>query len=120
MNSYFIDILYTFSALAVVVAMIWFLIKALKGLYRSHGNDNPIQLIRTLPVGTRERLLIFTYRDSEYLVGVSANGMSLLDKLPIQNQTPSSDIQTNKDTTALNLTPPLSNPPSEKSSSFIN
>ncbi|MET0026407.1 MAG: flagellar biosynthetic protein FliO [Candidatus Thiodiazotropha sp.] len=100
--------------------MIWFLVKALKGLYRSHGTDNPIQLIRTLPVGTRERLLIFSYRDSEYLVGVSANGMSLLDKLPVQNQTPSPDIQTGKDTTALDLTPPLSNPPDDNSRSLIN
>jgi flagellar biogenesis protein FliO len=83
MNSYLQDIFYTLAALTVVVAMIWLLVKSLKGIYRSHGRDNPIQLTRTMPVGSRERLIVVTYRDCEYLVGITAGGMSLIDKLPI-------------------------------------
>jgi flagellar biogenesis protein FliO len=70
----------------VVVTLAWFLMKMLKGLYHRHSDGNRLKLMLTLPVGTRERIVVISYRDSEYLVGITAGGMSLLDKLPISEE----------------------------------
>ena len=69
-------------ALVLVVAMAWLLIKALKGFQTRQGQGNRIKLLLTLPVGSRERLVVVAYRECEYLVGITPGGISLLDKLP--------------------------------------
>ncbi|MES9938964.1 MAG: flagellar biosynthetic protein FliO [Candidatus Thiodiazotropha sp. 6PLUC2] len=90
MESYTQDLFFTLMALIVVIALAWLFIKALKSLHNNQSDGNRINLMLTLPVGSRERVVVLSYRDSEYLVGITAGGMSLLDKLPKQEATDSS------------------------------
>ncbi|MES9831383.1 MAG: flagellar biosynthetic protein FliO [Candidatus Thiodiazotropha sp. DIVDIV] len=82
MEDYVQEVLFTLMALVVVIALAWLFIKALKGFHTSQNGVDRINLLLTLPVGSRERVVVLSYRDSEYLVGITAGGMSLLDKLP--------------------------------------
>jgi flagellar protein FliO/FliZ len=82
MDNYTQELLFTLVALILVIALALLLIKALKGLHTSQSGTNRIKLLLTLPVGSRERVVVVSYREHEYLVGITAGGMSLLDKLP--------------------------------------
>lgn len=82
MDNYLQELLFTLIALVIVIAMAWLLLKAFKEFHSKQGKGNPIKLILTMPVGSRERLMVVTYREHEYFVGITPNGMTLLDKLP--------------------------------------
>ncbi|MCG8066405.1 MAG: flagellar biosynthetic protein FliO [Candidatus Thiodiazotropha taylori] len=83
MENYAQELLYTLMALIFVIALAWIFLKALKGLHTKQGGADRINLLLNLPVGSRERVVVVTYRQHEYLVGITTGGMSLLDKLPI-------------------------------------
>jgi flagellar biogenesis protein FliO len=82
MNNYIQELLFMLLALILVVGIALLVLKALKGIHTKQGDGARIDLLLTLPVGTRERVVVITYRDNEYLVGITAGGMSLLDKMP--------------------------------------
>jgi flagellar protein FliO/FliZ len=82
MNNYTQELLFTLIALVLVVALALLFIKALKVFYNKQSGGNRINLMLTLPLGSRERIVVVAYRNSEYLVGITAGGMSILDKLP--------------------------------------
>jgi flagellar protein FliO/FliZ len=82
MNNYAQELLFTLVALILVITLAWFLLKALKGFHVSQTGTNRIKLLLTLPVGSRERVVVVSYREHEYLVGITAGGMNLIDKLP--------------------------------------
>ena len=92
MDNYLQELLFMFLALIFVVAMAWLLLKGLKGFHAQSGDGNRMKLVLNLSVGARERLVVVTYRDNEYLVGITPGGMSLLDKLPKQADVDESDI----------------------------
>lgn len=77
------ELLYTLIALMLVIALAWLFLKALKGFHTKQSGADRINLLLNLPVGSRERVVVVTYRQHEYLVGITTGGMSLLDKLPI-------------------------------------
>jgi flagellar biogenesis protein FliO len=75
----------TALALVVVLALAWFGLRALKRLQLRAGaaaGGEAIVVLRSVSLGARERVVALRYRDHEYLVGVSANTVSLLDRLP--------------------------------------
>jgi flagellar protein FliO/FliZ len=82
MNDYAQELLFTLLALILVIGLAWLLLKALKGLHVAQNTTNRIKLLLTLPVGSRERVVVISYREHEYLVGITAGSMNLLDKLP--------------------------------------
>ncbi|MCG7899724.1 MAG: flagellar biosynthetic protein FliO [Candidatus Thiodiazotropha weberae] len=83
MENYAQELLFTLMALILVIALAWLFLKALKGFHVKQNGANRINLLLTLPVGSRERVGVVTYRQHEYLVGITAGGITVLDKLPI-------------------------------------
>jgi flagellar biogenesis protein FliO len=82
MDNYLQELLFMLLALIFVVATAWFVLKGFKRFHTAHGDGSRMKLSLSLPVGTRERIIVLTYREVEYLVGITAGGMRLLDKLP--------------------------------------
>jgi flagellar protein FliO/FliZ len=82
MDSYLQELIFVILALIFVVAMAWLLLKGLKGFHHQSGDGTRIKLLLTLPVGTRERLVVVNYRKHEYLLGITPGGVNLVDKLP--------------------------------------
>jgi flagellar biogenesis protein FliO len=94
MDNYLLELLFMLMALILVVVMAWFLLKGIKLFHTEHGDGNKMKLSLSLPVGTRERIIVLTYRESEYLVGITAGGMRLLDKLPKHDE-PKTSLKVN-------------------------
>jgi flagellar protein FliO/FliZ len=95
MNSYLQELLFVILALIFVVVMAWLLLKGLKGFHSQYGDGTRIKLLLTLPVGTRERLVVVNYRGQEYLLGITPGGVNLVDKLPAdEEKTPASSSGT--------------------------
>ena len=78
----------TALALALVLALAWLALRALKQFQnrgeRSGGGNrgNGVQVLRSVGLGPRERLVTVRYRDREYLLGVATGGVSLIDSWP--------------------------------------
>ncbi len=82
MENFTTEILTTFLALAIVVALAWFTLRALKRMQYGKSTGDELHFVRALPVGSRERIVLIQYRDEEYLLGVTSGGISLLEKRP--------------------------------------
>lgn len=75
----------TALALALVLALAWLALRALKKLQSrstGSGGGNPMQVLRSAALGPRERLVTVRYRDREYLLGVATGGVNLIDSWP--------------------------------------
>ena len=81
-------LLFAFIALAVVLALAWLLLKGLAALGQRSSASSPMRIKATMPLGSRERLIVLEYSGNEYLVGVASGGISLIDKLPAAKKTP--------------------------------
>jgi len=86
MDTFGSQILSTLLALAFVSALAWVSIALLKRLQQGRirgGAGRPIgelRFIRALPVGAKERVVVMQYRDEEWVLGVTAGGISLLSR----------------------------------------
>jgi flagellar protein FliO/FliZ len=73
-------------ALAFVLALAWLGLRLLKRLHAGrltpHAVDAP-RFVRALPVGARERVVVMHYRGEEWVLGVTAGGISLLARDPV-------------------------------------
>ena len=83
MNDFPLSLLFTIFALALVLVIAWFAIRMLAKLGNGQMKNNRIKLTHTLPIGARERLVLVDCDDTTYFLGVTANGISVIDKKPI-------------------------------------
>jgi len=74
--------LVTLLALAFVLALAWLLLRLFKRVMipRTASGQTPLNVIQTLALGGRERLVIVRQDNREYVLGVTAANVSLLDK----------------------------------------
>jgi len=73
----------TLAALMLVVILILFLawlVKRMK-LPGIQGSDGTLKILRQLPVGQRERIVLLQVGEEQMLVGVTQQNISLLSKL---------------------------------------
>jgi len=56
----------------------------LQAVHGSQGRSGGIRVKETTAVGRRERLVVGHYQGAEYLIGVTAAGITLLDKILVQ------------------------------------
>src|SRR3977135_4166750 len=72
----------TALALCFVLALAWLVLRGIKRLQAGKAtavdNDVP-RVLRSVSLGPRERLVTVRYRQREYLLGVSAGGVSVID-----------------------------------------
>jgi flagellar protein FliO/FliZ len=77
------NLISTAVALAVVLALAWLSLRMLKRmqLRRSGGADDghTPQVLGSVGLGPRERLVTVRYRGRDYLLGVTAGGISYVD-----------------------------------------
>lgn len=89
MDSFASQILTTLLALAFVSALAWVCIALLKRLQQGRAGagaarpEQALRFVRALPVGAKERVVVIHYRGQECLLGVTAGGISLLSKRPV-------------------------------------
>ncbi|MBW8832177.1 MAG: flagellar biosynthetic protein FliO [Burkholderiales bacterium] len=78
------NLLSTAVALVVVLLLAWVSLRALKRVQqgrtgtRSDGSEVP-QVVRSVGLGPRERLVTMRYRGREYLLGVTAGAVSVVE-----------------------------------------
>ena len=72
----------TFGSLLFVVAFILFLAWLLKRMrVPAMINQSGLSVVRQIPVGTRERIMIVQAGEEQFLVGVTAQSIQLISKL---------------------------------------
>ena len=97
MTSFPYTLVFAVFALAFVLVLAWFILKAISALTLRSARKGDIQIKTITPVGARERLVIATYRNNDYLLGITQHTVQLLDKhvtLPDPLQTPPEDETT--------------------------
>jgi flagellar protein FliO/FliZ len=90
MESFSRELTSTLLALAFVAALAWVAIALLKRLQQGRlrgASGRPqaeLRFVRALPVGSKERVVVVQYRGEEWLLGVTAGGISLLARNPLE------------------------------------
>ena len=74
--------LVTLVALAFVLALAWLLLRLFRRLMkpRAASGQMPLEVVQALALGGRERLLVVRHDQREYVLGVTAASVSLIDK----------------------------------------
>ncbi|HEX7689559.1 MAG TPA: flagellar biosynthetic protein FliO [Burkholderiaceae bacterium] len=75
-------------ALAFVLLLAWGALHLLKRFQLGRGGaaagaPQALRFVRALPVGARERVVVVHYRGEEWVLGVTAGGISLLAREPV-------------------------------------
>lgn len=76
------SLLVTVLALAFVLALAWLFLRLLKRstALRSVDGRLPPQVVQAVSLGARERVVVLQHDGHEYLLGVTASQINLLDK----------------------------------------
>lgn len=86
-----LDMAATLGSLLFVIAIIFILAWALKRMrLPSMMGQDGLRIVRQLPVGTKERLVIVHTGEEQFLVGITANSINLVSKLdkPVEDAQP--------------------------------
>ncbi len=72
----------TVLALALVLGLAWLVLRTLRRLQPGLGGrpGGAPQVLHSAGLGPRERLVLVQHRGREYLLGVSAGGVQLIDR----------------------------------------
>lgn len=77
------NLISTAVALAVVLALAWVLLRLLKRMQLRRSGGEPAgetpRVLGSVGLGPRERLVTVRYRGRDYLLGVTAGGISCVD-----------------------------------------
>jgi flagellar biosynthetic protein FliO len=72
-------IFYMLLSLVVVLALAWIVIRFLAGIYTQRVSGGEIQVKSTYALGTRQQLYVVNFRNTDYLLGVTAEKINVLD-----------------------------------------
>lgn len=92
MNTFPTTLLFTLAALVLVLVLAWFAIRLLSRLNSGKLGNGRIRLTHTLPLGAREKIVLVECNEVAYLLGVTANGITVIDQKPIAMSSAKSDI----------------------------
>lgn len=77
-------LLTTLLALGFVLALAWVSLRLLRRFQRSGAAPAAtLEFVRALPVGARERVVVIRHRGTEYLLGVAAGSVQVLDRFSV-------------------------------------
>lgn len=82
MNSFPVSLLFTLLALVLVLVLAWFAIRMLAQISGGKLRNGRVKVTHTVPLSARERLVLVEFDDQEYFLGVTANGISVIEKKP--------------------------------------
>ncbi len=79
MNNFPTTLLFTFIALALVLVLAWIILRGLSRLNITKSRSGRIEVLDSVPLGSRERLVLVRCDEQEYLLGVTANHVNRID-----------------------------------------
>lgn len=82
MSGFPLQLVLTILALALVLALAWLLLRGLASMTTGRSRGGRLTLLDSLPVGTRERVVLVRLDDTEYLLGVGSGSVQRLDQIP--------------------------------------
>jgi len=82
----------TVAALASVLVLAWLLLKGLAGLSRRGSLGGELSVRATLAIGQRERVVVVTWGEQDYLLGVTGSAVSMIDRRPAARKPPGSGV----------------------------
>ena len=93
MESFALSFASMLLALAVVLALAWVVLKALRSRMQPRGpsgsaTDDALRFVRALPVGTKERVVSGEHRGARWMLGVTAGGISTIAHWPDASMAP--------------------------------
>ncbi len=71
-------LIFTVIALIFVLILAWALLRALSRFSPGSKADGRIQILQTVPLGPRERLVLVRFDADEFLLGVSSGGINVV------------------------------------------
>lgn len=74
------DLFTVLVAMALVLGLAFFSIRFLKKVQTGAPSGDEIRFVRALPLGPRERATVVIWRDEVLLLGVTAGGVTVLDR----------------------------------------
>ena len=89
MNNFPTTLILTILALAIVLVVAWLLLRGIKSMGVAQNRNGRLKIIESVPVGSRERIVLVTLDTKEYLIGVSAGGMVPIHTPLSEQQIPS-------------------------------
>ena len=95
MNGFVQQFITMLVALAGVLALAWGGLHLLRGRLAGRAprggatDDEALRFVRALPVGPKERVVLLDHRGERWMLGVTAGGISLLARWPLDG-TPTS------------------------------
>ena len=89
MQDLLLNLASTVAALAVVLALAWALLRGwrrLQGAASGGGaaEAEALRFVRALPVGARERVVLLDHAGERWMLGVTAGGITLLARWPLE------------------------------------
>ena len=78
------SLVYLCISLLIVLALAWVVIKFMSGLVSQRRSGGEIQVRSSYSLGTRQQLYVVNFRESDYLIGVTAEAISVLDQVEAQ------------------------------------
>jgi flagellar biogenesis protein FliO len=85
MDSFFHDLSIIFLFFALLALVAWFSVRIRRHIKTSNSDKGKVNLLHVLHVGTKERVMLIEYRSSDYLIGVTPNQVTLIDKVEHSN-----------------------------------
>lgn len=79
MNSFPTSVLFTLLALVLVLVLAWLILRGLSKMNITKSRNGRIEVLDSVPMGTRERLVLVRCDEQEYLLGVTASSITRLD-----------------------------------------
>ncbi|MFK7994294.1 MAG: flagellar biosynthetic protein FliO [Granulosicoccus sp.] len=86
MTSFPVSLLFTLLALVLVLVLAWFAIRLIAQLGGGKLSSKRVKVTHTVPLSARERLVIVECDDQEYFLGVTANGITVINKKPVSEK----------------------------------
>lgn len=77
-----LDLFTVLVAMALVLGLAFLSIRFLKKVQSGAPAADEIRFVRALPLGPRERATVVIWRDEVLLLGVTAGGVTVLDRRP--------------------------------------
>ena len=84
-----ISIVYAVFALVVTLCVAWFVLKAMSLAYKGRAKNGLISVNSAYALGARQHLYVVNYRETDYLLAVSGEGIRMIDRHPqiVENDT---------------------------------
>lgn len=99
MDSFLMSFLSMLVALAIVLAVAWLALRFMRNRMQGspaggpNGAGDTLRFVRSLPVGTKERVVIVEHRGERWMLGVTAGGISTIAHWPGEARTGAGDAE---------------------------